>query len=1717
MAKCPFCDADLDRLGLRDGHCPSCSSVLEWKEDLTIDPAQADLAAPPVPDSGAPQIDPSTDSMNDLRATLQRIVRRGAAESDNQLSTPVPSLLGAAGENPGADSLATLDSAAIAPSSDSLATIDSAHFSAASDSSATIDSVSLPVQEGDSSGGGPGEGHSTFDERRFAKTIDSDSFSREQTDKLAGMWRGTYSPTTTPRMTIKGVEPAEGSARDSRLVIKSRAVAQTDGMTRTGADYELIELIGEGGVGVVYAARQASIDRTVAVKMLKPQSANLVEQREKFLSEAVVTGDLDHPNIVPIYDLGANDTGALFYSMKRVQGTPWHSVMARKSLPENLEILLKVADAVGFAHSRGVIHRDLKPENVMLGDFGEVLVMDWGLAVSTPEFRKAGSITQSGSMGGTPAYMAPEMATGPIEVVTPSADIYLLGAILYEIIAGQPPHTGKNVMACLFAAARNEIQPTTYSGELLEVARKAMSTDPKTRHPSARDFQTAIREYQAHSESIALSTRADEDLKDAERTNDYQSYSRALFAFQEAAALWEGNTRALAGVSAAKLAYARSATNKEDYDLAASLLDAADPAHTLLARQIAAAQAERNARQQRLRNAKRMAVGLAAALLIIITVALAWVSHLADVAAKEAETAVREKNAADKARNDAVASENSAKTSARIAEVRRQEAVTATKTAVQAKTAAEEAQAATLLAKSQEEQAAYIARIGLAAARIDENAFGEVEQILEEGNPELRGWEWGRLKFLCGRALATYPALQQAEFGPVDSVAFARDGQQFVTGSWDRKVRVWSAADSRQPIRELDYGALYVHAVAFSPDGKLIAAGGNDPAGFVKVWKVDTGKLVRSVTGHTDSVLSVAFDKAGKRLLTTSYDNTARITALDDSAPPRVFDGHTWWVWSAAFSPDETQVVSASQDGTCVVWPVQAPPADARPVPAQFTGHQGPVYAAEFSADGKWIVSGGNDRRVLLWRVSEAKPYPFEKLSQPGLVIPPPRFYALEGHAAAVRSVHFAQHKGKPILLTGGDDNTIRVWDVASRTATQVLRGHAGAVRKLDTCANEDLVVSASLDKQAKLWNIAGYAETHALKSRHLDGHADAVLHAAFSPAGDRVVTSSRDRTAKIWDWQQGTELQNLAEGHEFLASTGVFLRDERHFATAAADNTVRIWDLTRGVEVHRLDKTGRSAALAISHNGKYLLTGGNKKQAQLWDAITHERLAELGGHEQDVSAVAFSPADDLILTCDTDGLAQLWKFGADKPLWSVHAHSSAINAATFTPDGRRVLTASSDNTVGQFDVATGKESSGGVLSHPQGVLSVAVTPDGATAVTAGVDGAVRVWNIQPGSGPAREIRSLAGLLGKAGTAAIDAEGKRMLTVAALPAGQDAAGRKLAAGQRSAVQFWDLASGQEQKADRITAGMVWSAAFAPSPGKVLLVGGNGARLWQMGGQESLMNFTSHGAVASANYSPDGKFIVTGGWDISAKIWDAATGKPVLRLAFEHEGFINSAVFSPDGRAILTASDDGTARLWDARDGRELRRFVGHADRVRSAQFSADGRLVITASNDKTAKIWFLDGKELMTLSGHEWPVVQAAFDSAANRVVTASEDNSARIWDLCSGQDSAPFVQLDGHTAAVTSACFSPDGDRVVTGSRDATAKVWDVASGKEILTLRGHTQEVTSVAFSPNGLYVVTGGREGNAIVWLASDWRVVEPAPVPRLETARTGRTAIRQSASQ
>jgi len=1507
-----------------------------------------------------------------------------------------------------------------------------------------------------------------------------------------------------PAVTIRQKETVTGTfVSKSSLIVKSRHFRSQEEMSQPisspvdAPDYELLKVLGEGGMGVVYAARQSAIARTVAVKMLKQANGQTNEQREKFISEAVITGELEHPNIVPIYDLGANDSGALFYSMKRVKGTPWNDVIKTKLLDENLHILLRVADAVAFAHANGVLHRDLKPENVMLGDFGEVLVMDWGLARISSEFPNADSVTQSDVMGGTPAYMAPEMATGPIEEITVLSDVYLLGAILYEILTGRPPHTGKTVMACLFAAAKNKIVATDHVGELMEVALEAMATKPADRYESVPLLQKAIRRYQSHSESVLLTASAEKSLAAAQEANDYELFSRALYGFQEALTLWDGNERASQSLASAQVAYASSALEKSDFDLGISLLDSSNEEHRQVLVKLESGRRERDSRNRRLKMLKGAVAALVLAVVGVVSVAYFAVSIQRDKAVVARDEAVQSETKAVEARkkeeiakNDAVDARDQEKVAREAAELAAEKEAIARREEELAKIAAEEARDKEEQAKHEEELAkiaaekardraieaekiaeqakedeayeAYVARIGLANAKIEENAFDRARELLEECAQELRDWEWGRLAYLCQLSERTWSLA-----GPVESVAFSPDGRLFASGDFDGQIRIWDF-ETGETIHSISQGQ-YVHTVAFDSAGRRLASASSNKIGTdhaIQIYAVDSGNLLQTLEGHTDAVLSVRFSSDGKRLLSASYDHTARIWNLESGKVEQTLQGHSWWVWAAEFSPDGRRIVTASQDGKARVWQQEGSQYEAL---TEFNKHRGPIYAARFSPDGTTIATAGDDRRVLLWNPDEVRPVDIA-LRLDALPDPPAPFRELALHEGPVRSLTFSPDGTQ--LVSGGQDNVLRVWSLLEGRETTVLRGHASHVRDCTFSPDGEWLLSAGRDQQIKLWRPQRYGETLVLGGDA--AHSDAVLAARFSRDGSQVVTASRDRTAALWNVDGQDLVKRFSEGHDFLASAAQFFADGNRLATGGGDGTTRIWDVATKTQILEIPSTGRFAAIGVSDDGRWMVTGSDGNDAVVWDAQTGARVAVLQGHEAAISAVRFSPGAQWIATGDERGHGRLWQREGDGWVGSarLEGHSRSITAMAFSPDGQRLITSSGDNTCGQWEVATGRELTELTLKHPKWVSDMDISRDGKQAFTYCDDGKFRLWSLEN----AQVIRT------------IDPKSDAVFTSVDLsPDGRLAMAVCAAKGT---VRMWQLETGAEVREgegawlDFGRDGVTWAARFSPDGSRVLTVGGNDARLWDFLTRASLGRFSPHGSVASADISPDGKLLVTGSWDQSVKIWDIESGRALRKLEGVHEGYVNSVEFSPDGVTILTGSDDGTARLWEVATGEASKvEFRGHESRIRQARFSDDGERVLTVAHDKTARIWSAQTGELQrTLEGHQWAVLCGQFSSDGQRVITGSEDNTAIIWDATSGK---VLLRLAGHTDGITAVAFAPDGSRVLTGSEDNMAKLWDAHTGKEILTLVGHGKELTSVGFSPDSRFALTSGRDGATILW--------------------------------
>ncbi|MDH3982310.1 MAG: protein kinase, partial [Kiritimatiellaceae bacterium] len=404
------------------------------------------------------------------------------------------------------------------------------------------------------------------------------------------LWRKSIPPGASAEDSIRTEHGTFSSVGKSKP--RPRSIERNEDST---TDFMLGDKLGSGGMGVVYAANQTAFDREVAVKMVNPSRKGSAAAADALLAEAVVTGQLEHPNVIPAYDLGVDAEGNLFYAMKKVHGDSWSKLIAKKSLDENLDILLRVADTVSFAHSRGIIHRDLKPHNIMLGEFGEVMVMDWGAAYATGEDSFMGALSAESSFCGTPAYMPPEMARCDFNRQGPVSDVYLLGAMLYQIVCGHPPHREKDPVLCLNLASENFIEPWGQDGELWRIAIKAMAELPSDRFSDVRGFQSAIRDYRSHSESLLLLESAKVNLARARQEQDYDLFNRAIYAFREALELWAENSEAEILRQEAVLDYARCAFNNADFELAQSLLDTRDPVHRELIDFVAKAICDRDA------------------------------------------------------------------------------------------------------------------------------------------------------------------------------------------------------------------------------------------------------------------------------------------------------------------------------------------------------------------------------------------------------------------------------------------------------------------------------------------------------------------------------------------------------------------------------------------------------------------------------------------------------------------------------------------------------------------------------------------------------------------------------------------------------------------------------------------------------------------------------------------------------------------------------------------------------------------------------------------------------------------------------------------------------------------------------------------------------------------------------------------------------------------
>ncbi len=598
-----------------------------------------------------------------------------------------------------------------------------------------------------------------------------------------------------------------------------------------------------------------------------------------------------------------------------------------------------------------------------------------------------------------------------------------------------------------------------------------------------------------------------------------------------------------------------------------------------------------------------------------------------------------------------------------------------------------------------------------------------------------------------------------------------------------------------------------------------------------------------------------------------------------------------------------------------------------------------------------------------------------------------------------------------------------RLFDVLEQPFTQVALGkHAADVYDASFSRDGTRVVTASIDRTARIWNVATGEPIGTLP------HPDEVHSASFDAGGTRVVTASRDKIARIWSVDSGAVLAALA-GHTDQVVSASFSPDGKWVVTASADKTALIWEVASGAEIASFTAhTDMVNSAAFSADGKRVVTASADGTARVWSAATGEPVGEPLRDDGEVTSASFDASGSRVVTASGIGSVTVWKLAEGGAGMLLLDQTQYFDAASFSADGKRVVTASRDGTAKIWDVVQSvinqthisDQPMAKLAGHEERIFTASFSADGTQVVTASRDGTARVWEAK-----AREVSTVLAPQSEVVSASFSADGTRVVT----------------ASRDGAARFWDAASGAE-----------------------------------------IRRFEGHGqSLDAACLSPDGEWLVTAASDATARLWNAATGKEVKRLA-GHGGRVTDASFSADSARLVTASDDRIARVWDTSTWRVVATITGHTDRLTAASFSPDGTRVVTASWDATARIWDArTGEPVGPPLEHGDAVNGASFSSAGTRVVTASDDRTARLWDVPPGREAIALK----HPVEVTSASFSADGGHVVTGTQDGTVRIWDARSGSELATIEGHGSRIRSVAFSADGTRVVTASEDRTARIW--------------------------------
>ena len=972
--------------------------------------------------------------------------------------------------------------------------------------------------------------------------------------------------------------------------------------------------LGRGGIGRVLLAFDHALGREVAVKELLGEalegtrsSSSLVA---RFLREARVTGQLEHPNIVPVYELGRRSDGRLFYTMRVVRGRTLAQALSDcEGLEQRLGFLGHFADlcqAVAYAHSRGVTHRDIKPENVMVGEFGETMLLDWGLAkvAGKKDFRgeeiqqdlrlmrdaDAGQ-TLVGTAIGTPAFMSPEQAEGLVDAIDARSDVWSLGAVLYEILTGRPPHDGVHALEVIGKVISEDVvlahqRCSAAPRELSVLAKKALRRDPEQRYQSAQELVAEVERYR---QGLRLAVYV-------------YSARELLFRFlrRYKASVSVAMVALLVIILAGVLAYRRVVDERDraELNLAGAMREGARSA--MLSGDMLEAHAK--LRQSLERNDSPEARGLWQRLR---SQSIYWQEMLSSPAYVVA----------------------SRKDQSLLAVGCRDGAILLVDTL-------------TLGVKRLRGAEGWVAGLAFSPDGDWLAVSGQDKTIhlwnVAEGRPR---------RSLIGHERSVW------------DLAYHPSGQWLASVGKDNSLRVWDLASGKEHMRIADPGVVLM-AVAYSSDGSMLAAVGGK--GVVRVWRATDGEPLFSFEGHQGTCMDVAFSPDGRWLATAGRDQSLRLWPLVDGLKARVLVGHRDAVKALAFSPDSSRLVSASFDQRLLVWDLVS-----GAVERELLGHSGNVSSLTFLSEGRFVASVGMDLRLIVWDLfsERSRPDTGHRRQVACLDRLDPDFLISGSLGGSVRlwqaSTGLQQReilkhdkgisvvKGSPdgrLLLAATADGQILVWDAETGHMLQRLSGHRGAVSSLDISDDGKTIASGGYDKTVRLWGLTSWEELDRwetpkpVMSIELSGDGRNVWFGDVAGFVGHIDVRGRGLVKRLPFTDSWVYALRLVPG-------------ERQLVVGCSDGSLVLWDMEKDSRRLLDKKTTPIHFLAMDPGGRDVASGNRDRGVRATDLLDG-KTRQLGWHRGEANAVVYSKDGQRVYSSGDDGAIRCWFADGSGPCW---------------------------------------------------------------------------------------------------------------------------------------------------------------------------------------------------------------------------------------------------------------------------------------------------------------------------------------------------------------------------------------------------------------------------------------------------------------------------------